>query len=161
MTNVIKVSMADLKVACAPDRIMTVGLGSCVGVAIYDPSKQIAGLAHVMLPSKDLSRGDTNMAKYADTAIPLLIEKMVSCGGNRRKFQAKLAGGAQMFSFQGSNPVMKIGERNVEACKLQLKRFNIPIVAEDTGGNYGRTIELDTLTGVLMVRTASKGIKKL
>ncbi|MDQ0337287.1 chemotaxis protein CheD [Caldalkalibacillus uzonensis] len=161
MTKVINVGMADLNVACAPDKIRTTGLGSCVGVVIYDPSRKIAGLAHVMLPSQEFSRGDTNQAKYADTAIPALIEKMIACGANRSQFQAKLAGGAQMFKFQSSSQVMRIGERNVEACKCQLERFNIPVVAEDTGGNFGRTIELDTLNGVLYIRTANRGIKEL
>jgi chemotaxis protein CheD len=156
----VKVGMADLQVAESPGRLRTTGLGSCVGVALYDPLVKIGGLAHVMLPSQSLSRGDTNRAKYADTAIPLLLEKMEQSGANRKRIVAKLAGGAQMFKFQSSHH-LSIGQRNVEECHQQLRKADIPVVAEDTGGNYGRTIELDTLTGILYVRSVNTGEKKL
>lgn len=158
MNNVIKVGMADLNIAKAPNYIRTSGLGSCVGVAIYDPKRKIAGLAHVMLPSSELSRGELNEAKYADTAIPLLLRKLDASGGNIRHYQAKMAGGAQMFALSGSQS-MRIGERNAEACRALLYTFNIPILGEDLGGNFGRTIEMDPATGILQIRTVNKGVK--
>jgi chemotaxis protein CheD len=162
MSNIIKVGMADLNVAVAPDRLRTYGLGSCVGVVLYDPLKKIAGLAHVMLPTSDLAKqGDLNEAKYADTAIPLLVEKMEELGGDRRRFQSKMAGGAQMFMFQTTNDSMRIGPRNVDACKAILEMFKVPVLAEDTGGNCGRTIELDTMTGILNIRTVNQGTKEV
>lgn len=156
----VKVGMADLQVAQSPDRLRTTGLGSCVGVALYDPIAKIGGMAHVMLPNQALSRGDTNRAKYADTAIPLLIDRMEKMGAEPRRMVAKLAGGAQMFKFQSAHN-LSIGRRNVEACHQQLRQANIPVVAEDTGGNFGRTIELDTVTGILYVRSVNAGSKKL
>jgi chemotaxis protein CheD len=160
MNEVVKVGMADLNVIESPDRIRTSGLGSCVGLVLYDPIKRIAGLAHIMLPSSDLGKhGEINEAKYADTAIPLLITLMEKKGGEKRQFQAKLAGGAQMFLFKTTNDSMRIGPRNVEACKDVLKSLGIPILAEDTGGNFGRTIELDAVTGVLNIRSVNQGVK--
>jgi chemotaxis protein CheD len=162
MSEVIKVGMADLNIAVAPDRIRTSGLGSCVGVVIHDPIKKIAGLAHVMLPSSELARHDQiNEAKYADTAIPLLISRMKKLGGDLSRFQVKLAGGAQMFAFQSTSDTMRIGTRNIEACKEQLQRFGLPILAEETGGNCGRTIEMDAFSGILNIRTVNQGIKEV
>jgi chemotaxis protein CheD len=159
--NIVKVGMADLNIAKSPDRIRTTGLGSCVGVVLFDSQKKIGGMAHVMLPASSLSKGTLNIAKYADTAIPKLIDDMEKAGANRRKLVAKLAGGAQMFSFSSTSDTMRIGPRNVEACKSALNEARIPILAEDTGGNCGRTIELDSNTGVLNIRTVNQGVKEL
>lgn len=162
MSNIVKVGMADLNVALAPDRLRTSGLGSCVGLTLFDPTSKVAGLAHVMLPSSELSKqGELNEAKYADTAIPLLIQKMKELGANPRKLQSKMAGGAQMFVFQSTNDSMRIGPRNVEACKEMLQKFNIPLLAEDTGGNCGRTIEFITESGILNIRTVNQGVKEV
>jgi chemotaxis protein CheD len=159
--NIVKVGMADLNIAKSPDRIRTTGLGSCVGVVLFDSQNKIGGMAHVMLPDSSLSKGIVNVAKYADTAIPKLIEDMEKAGANRRKLVAKLAGGAQMFSFSVASDAMRIGPRNVEACKIALQEARIPIIAEDTGGNCGRTIELDSSTGILNIRTVNQGVKEL
>ncbi|WCK52874.1 chemotaxis protein CheD [Aneurinibacillus sp. Ricciae_BoGa-3] len=159
--NIVKVGMADLNITKSPDRIRTTGLGSCVGVALFDSSNKIGGLAHVMLPDSSLSKGALNIAKYADTAIPKLISDMVKAGANRVKIVAKLAGGAQMFAFASGNDAMRIGPRNVEACKIALNTARIPILCEDTGGNCGRTIELDSITGMLNIRTVNQGVKEI
>lgn len=160
MSNIIRVGMADLNIVKAPDSIRTSGLGSCVGVCLYDPLAKVGGLAHVMLPSSELAReGEKNLAKYADTAIPTLIQLMEKAGARLRHFQAKLAGGAQMFSFSSTSDVMRIGPRNVEACKQQLQIYRIPIIAEDTGGKFGRTIELFAEDGRLLIRTVNQGTK--
>jgi chemotaxis protein CheD len=158
--NVVKVGMADLNITESPDALRTTGLGSCVGVALYDPIRKVAGLAHVMLPeSKGMA--DENQAKYANTAVPLLIEKMVTAGARTDRLIAKLAGGAQMFAFAGGNDLMRIGPRNVEAVKLSLQTYRIPIVVEDTGGNSGRTIELSAQDGSLQIRTAKNGVRTI
>lgn len=158
----IKVGMADLNVTSRIGVLKTTGLGSCVGVTLYDAAAKVAGMAHVMLPSSSIAReGTLNVAKYADTAIPEMIRRMEDLGARTERMEAKLAGGAQMFAFGGSSDTMRIGPRNVESCKELLKRYAIPLKAEDTGGNYGRTIEFDCETGVLFIRSVQKGIKEL
>lgn len=158
----IKVGMADLNVTAVTGILKTTGLGSCVGVTVYDPRTKVAGMAHVMLPSSEIAKeGNFNRAKYADTAIPELVKRMTQLGAVHSRMVAKLAGGAQMFAFQTANDMMRIGPRNVESCKDQLKRLNIPIVAEDTGGSSGRTIELYSDSGVLVLRTVQQGVKEL
>lgn len=159
--NVVKVGMADLNVAESPNKIRTTGLGSCVGITLYDKVSKIGGMAHVMLPSSTLSKGEMNLAKYADTAIPKLIADLVGKGAAQRRLIAKIAGGAQMFSFSSSNDIMRIGPRNVEACKEALKLAGIPLYKEDTGGNWGRTIEIDCLTGILQIRSVNHGVKEI
>jgi chemotaxis protein CheD len=161
-SNIIKVGMADLNVAHLTGVLKTTGLGSCVGVTLFDSRVKVAGMAHVMLPSSDIAReGSLNIAKYADTAIPELINKMLLLGAMINRIEAKLAGGAQMFAFTGNSDTMRIGPRNVESCKEMLKRYSIPIKAEDTGANYGRTIELDCETGILHIRSVQHGDKEL
>lgn len=158
MSKIITVGMADLKVATAPDILVTLGLGSCIGVCIWDPFTKIGGMAHIMLPianAKDLS----NKAKYADTAIGVLFNGVCKLGASPSKLQAKMAGGAQMFSFAGKPPILKIGDRNAEAVTEELKRLGIRLVASDVGGNAGRTIHYDLQTGALKVRTIRQGEK--
>lgn len=162
LKEVVKVGIADLNVVRAPGVIRTSGLGSCVGVVIYDQAKQIAGLAHVMLPDSSLSKGKTlNKAKYADTAIKELLDLLMKEGAKKYALRAKMAGGAQMFQFSTGGDMMRIGPRNVEAVKKQLDIFRIPIVAEDVGGKNGRTIEFNPETGMLNIRTVNKGEKDI
>jgi len=159
--TIIKVGIADMNVGTGTSVLKTTGLGSCVGVTLYDPVKRIGGMAHIMLPSSEIARGPaTNPAKYADTAIPTLLERMLEAGAVVRRLVAKLAGGAQMFAFAGQD-TMRIGPRNVETCKAMLAELDIPLVAEDTGSNYGRTIELDSATGILTIRSIQYGTKEL
>lgn len=160
--EIIKIGMADLGATTQPNRLRTTGLGSCVGVVLYDETKKVAGMAHVMLPDSSLAKGnDINIAKYADTAIPKLIKDMEQLGASSRNMIAKIAGGAQMFSFLSGNDTMRIGPRNVEACKTALGQARIRIVAEDTGGNCGRTIEMDSVSGLLQIRTVNQGTKEV
>ncbi|WNQ14229.1 chemotaxis protein CheD [Paenibacillus aurantius] len=161
-SNLIKVGMADLQVAAQPDVLKSAGLGSCVGVTLFDPESRVGGMAHIMLPSSDIAReGQLNLAKYADTAIPELIRLMVSRGASVKRLESKMAGGSQMFAFSTGSDSMRIGPRNAESCKTMLSKYAIPLMAEDTGGNHGRTIEFDCSTGVLSVRSVQKGSKEL
>ena len=159
--EIIKVGMADLNSARHPCMITTLGLGSCVGVALYDSVTKIVGLAHVMLPCSEQAKNNNNIAKFADTAILKLVEDMVKLGAKRERIVAKLAGGAQMFVFSQGSDLMRIGFRNTVACKEKLHELKIPVVSEDTGGNYGRTIELNSSDGGLMIKTIGFGIKQL
>lgn len=161
MDNIIKVGMADLQSSRHPCQLTTLGLGSCVGIALYDPARKIAGLAHVMLPSSQQAKNNSNIAKFADTAIYRLIDDMAKLGAIRGSLVAKLAGGAQMFSFSEASEMMRIGTRNVTASKDILKLLRIPIIAEDTGGNYGRTIVLNSEDGSLVIKTIGHGVKEI
>ncbi len=154
--------MAEYKVAKSPATLITLGLGSCVGVVLYDNFKKIGGLAHVMLPDSKLSsKNDYNPGKFADTAIDALIQEMCKLGVNQRNIVSKIAGGAQMFQIRSENNIMQIGRRNVEAVRSKLNQLSIQVSAEDVEGNYGRTIELFCETGELAVKTISHGIKVL
>lgn len=161
MENVIRVGMADLQSSRHPCVITTLGLGSCVGIALYDPGRRIAGLAHIMLPSSQQARNNSNIEKFADTAIVKLVDDMVRLGALKTQIVAKLAGGAQMFSFSDASEMMRIGSRNVAASKGVLESLRIPVIAEDTGGNYGRTIEINSVNGKLMIKTIGHGLKEI
>lgn len=161
MGAMIRVGMADLNICRAPDAITTLGLGSCVGITLFDSIKKIGGLAHIMLPDSMLVRNNSNKAKFADTGIDTLIAMMIKAGANRNILTAKIAGGAQMFAFNSNNDMLRIGERNVEATKKKLAALSIRILAQDTGDSYGRTIEFYPETGELLIKAVGKTIKKL
>ncbi|OIJ13142.1 chemotaxis protein CheD [Anaerobacillus alkalilacustris] len=162
MNEVIKVGMADLNVAKSPQKIRTSGLGSCVGVVIYDEVTKICGMAHIMLPVSSIGKAvSMNKAKYADTALDVLVEKLVKQGAKPTRFRAKLAGGSQMFKFTTSSEMMRIGPRNVDAVREKLKELRINIIAEDVGGSSGRTIEFDPETSKLSIRTVSQGVSEI
>ncbi|WP_010249139.1 chemotaxis protein CheD [Acetivibrio cellulolyticus] len=161
MENTIKVGMADLQAACHPAVLTTLGLGSCVGIALYDRSTCTIGLAHAMLPDSTQAKNMTNIAKFVDSSLEALIGQMIKLGANRSKIVAKLAGGAQMFNFSQSSDLMRIGLRNVLAAKERLELLRIPLISEDTGGNYGRTIELNSSNGILLIKTIGYGVKEI
>lgn len=156
-----KVGMADLKVIRHPGALTTLGLGSCIGICLYDPTTKIIGMAHIMLPSSKAIRNNKNVSKFADTAILKLMEDMQSEGANLRRLVGKIAGGAQMFKFTSGNDMMKIGLRNAEAVREILKEYRIPVLADDTGGNFGRTIEFYSDSGKLLIKTIGHGIKEI
>lgn len=160
LKKVIRVGISDLNIATSPSTIRTSGLGSCVGAVIYDLQKKVGGLAHIMLPDSNLTKqGNVNEYKFADTAIPILIERLCENGARKHALKAKMAGGAQMFQFSSSTNVMRIGERNIAAVEEQLQSRRIPIVASDVGGKWGRTIEFDPGTGELNIRAVNKAEK--
>lgn len=159
--TMIKVGMADLNTCSSPDAITTLGLGSCVGIALYDPVTKITGLAHIMLPDSTKIRNNENRAKFADTGIDELVNKMTRLGASKTRLVAKIAGGAQMFAFNNNSEMVRIGERNIEASKKRLKELNIRLLAEDTGLNYGRTVEIYSETGDFLIKSVGKPIKRL
>ncbi|CCO09187.1 chemotaxis protein CheD [Desulforamulus hydrothermalis] len=149
----IQVGIADYKVASSPQRLITLGLGSCVGVALYDPVTKIGGLLHIMLPDSSQFNNVTKPAKFADTGIPLMIEEIRRRGGSPGRLTAKLAGGAQMFSGLDEKFVLNIGQRNAAKVREILSKLGIRILAEELGGNRGRTMIFDTATGQVIIRT--------
>lgn len=161
MGKMIRVGMADLNICQAPDSITTLGLGSCVGIVLFDSESKIAGLAHIMLPDSTLVKRNENIAKFANTGIDALIELMIKHGANRKMLVAKIAGGAQMFQFNTNNEMLRIGDRNVEATKSKLNQLGIKIIAEDTGASYGRTIEFYPDTGDLLIKSVGKTQKTI
>ncbi len=156
MSEIIKVGMADLKVCRAPDGLTTLGLGSCVGVAVRDAARGIGGLAHIMLPDSTAVRDNSNIPKFADTGIDELIRQMVAMGATRSRLEAKIAGGAQMFAFSQRSATVQVGARNVEAVKKKLGELRIPILAEDTGQNFGRTVIYYPANGSFLIRAVGK-----
>ena len=156
MSQIIKVGMADLKVCKSPDGVTTLGLGSCVGIALRDPVTKIGGLAHIMLPDSTVIRNNSNIPKFADTGIDALVKQIVAAGANRGRLVAKIAGGARMFAFSNNSDMTGVGDRNVEAVKRKLQQLRITILAEDTGKNYGRTVVFYPETGDFIIRSVGK-----
>jgi len=159
MSNIIKVGMADYKMGKETDVLITLGLGSCVGIILYDKMKKIGGMAHIMLPSSREIKNNSNRAKFADTAIDDLLESMIKMGASKNRLIAKIAGGAQMFSVSLKSDNLNIGKRNVIAVKEKLSDMRISIIAEDVLGNFGRTIEFNCSDGGLSIKTIGQGKK--
>ncbi len=154
----IKVGMADLKLCISPNSITTLGLGSCVGVAIRDTGNKVGGLAHVMLPDSKEIKNNANIAKFADTGVEELVRQMEKAGARRNMMVAKIAGGAQMFAFKNDNDMLRVGDRNAEGVVKALKELGVPILAQETGGNVGRTIEFYPEDGKLIIKSVGKPV---
>lgn len=162
MSETIKVGMADLNICREPDCLTTIGLGSCVGIALYDSVTKITGLAHIMLPDSKEIRNNSNIAKFADTGIVETVRRMEAAGAKRSRITAKIAGGACMFAFaMKENDTLNVGEKNVKAVKKVLGELKIPILADDTGLNYGRTVIIDSNTGMLTIKAVGKPEKQI
>lgn len=162
MTETIRVGISEVKVTEFPNKLRTAGLGSCVGIILYDCKLGIAGMAHAMLPDHTIFKNASLQfpGKYVDTAIQELLKELTLRGCQPCHLKAKLAGGAEMFKFSDQS-MARIGERNVQASKMALEAVQIPLVAEETGGEFGRTIEFDIATSLLHIRTASLGERYL
>ena len=154
-----RVRVADLAVASGDVVISTVGLGSCVAISVHDRAARVGGLAHILLPSRELSRDTSNVAKFPETAVPALIAGIRAAGG-RGPLTAKLAGGASMFAQLlpgGTN----MGERNILACREALAANEVPIVAEDVGADYGRSVYLHVADGRVVIKSLKAGERVL
>ncbi len=155
----VKVGIAEYQVASGQTVLTTSGLGSCVGVAVYDASASVAGLVHAMLPSQEAMEEDDNDAKFTDSGIRRLVEELQREGASRSALEAKVAGGSDMLDFSESGP--GIGARNAEIGHETLSEFDIPVVAEDVGGERGRSLRLETKTGDLVVKSANREERRL
>jgi len=151
------VRMADAAVEQGSVTLTTVGLGSCVAIVLHDAERQIGGLAHILLPSETLSQDRTNRAKFPGTAVPLLLERMRALGARQKDVVAKLVGGASMFTALLPTSGLQMGERNLIATRAALAQAGIPIVAEDVGGEHGRSVRFHVGSGVVDVRSIAKG----
>ena len=158
--NIIEVSMADMKIASAPGVMITRGLGSCVGITLYDLTKKIGALAHPMLPDINKARRKSNPAKFVNSAIDAMLEELDKRKCRRYSLKAKLFGGSHMFSAIPYDSPFNIGAKNVDKAKEYLDSLGIKIVKEDVRGNYGRTIEFNLSTGIVKVKTLFHGEKE-
>jgi chemotaxis protein CheD len=156
----IRVKVADYAVA-AEGTIATIGLGSCVAILLHDPVARVGGLAHVLLPSESMSRDQSNPAKFPATVVPLMLGEMRRLGANPDRVRAKIVGGASMFANLIPVGGINIGERNVIATREVLAKLGVPIVAEDTGADYGRSVYLFVSDGRVEVRSLKKGSRVL
>lgn len=152
------VGIAELKTATAGDVLVTLGLGSCVAAALYDTEMRVGCLAHIMLPDKACGRRreGENMLKYADEALPAAIRAIEDRGGRRLAVRAKIAGGSCMFDL-GMENQPDIGRRNVSAVRSILEKLEVPLMAEDTGGTRGRSVEFRIESGAMLIRTIHGG----
>ncbi len=148
----VKVGIAEYEVTTNGAVLTTSGLGSCIGLALYDAETGTAGLVHVMLPSAD-DMEDGNAAKFANTGTDILVEKMQEVGADTGRIEAKIAGGSDMLDFSESGS--GIGDRNVVQIRETLEDYGIPIVGEDVGGDHGRSLRLEAETGDLVVKSAN------
>lgn len=151
-----KVGISDYKVTQAPNTLITLGLGSCVGIALYDKRTKIGGLVHIMLADSTGFSDTSNWVKFADLAIPKVAEEIT--GGRDHPLVAKIAGGASMFQFKSSSPGLEIGKRNIEMVRKTLNDLSIPILGEHVGGKTGRTMIVNLDTFEVSVRLVNRKI---
>jgi len=154
MEEIIKVGMAEMKVAKAPGKIAALGLGSCVAICVYDSIAKVGGIAHVMLPSSSMAIGESvNRAKFADTALPFLLEEIKKIGAESNRLDVKLVGGAEMFMNEIKNERLKIGERNLQVIEEACQKYGLKVTGRCVGGNSGKSVTLDLDSGEVQVRT--------
>lgn len=158
----VRVKVADYAVRRGPHVLSTIGLGSCVAIVLYDRSAKVGALAHILLPSRSMSHETSNPAKFPETIVPLMIEEMRRLGaGDPTRMSAKIVGGASMFGQLVTGTGINVGERNVSATRDALAAARVPLVAEDTGLDYGRSVYFHLIDGRVEVRSLKKGDRVL
>ena len=158
----ISVSLGEVQVSADPrDVLVAYGLGSCVAVSMYSPSRQAAGMAHIVLPASGGHARQGPPGKFADTAVPYLLAQMERLGCRRQELVIRLAGGAQLLNVSPTLPMMQIGQRNLEAVRAVLQQHGLRVSREDTGGTIGRTVHLYVAGGRLVVHTAGGTSREL
>lgn len=157
-----QVGMADIHVAKESGIFTCLGLGSCIGLVLFDPKANVGGMAHIMLPESTPGKAIQQPGKYADTCLPALVESLTALGAEQRRLIAAYSGGAQVFKFgTTAGSTLDIGARNADAVMTYLLRFRIPTVKFDVGGSNGRTVVYDLAHGFITVKTISQGEKLL
>ena len=157
----IRINVAEHAVAGAGDTLVTIGLGSCVAIMLYEPETCVGGLAHVLLPDESMARDRANPAKFSSTAVPLLVKEMLCRGADRAGIVGKLVGGASMFASLLPAGGINIGERNVQAARRALEAASIPLLAEDVGSDHGRSVYFRLDDGRVEVRSLKRGNRVL
>ncbi len=159
--KVIKVSLAEVKTAVKPHILFTPCVGSCVVIMLYDKLTGIGGMAHIMLPDINLSKARKNRAKFANTAVEIMLKEMMTLGAARKRIKARIAGGANMFPAVNRTGSIHIGKRNIIAVKKELKSRSIRLVAEDTEGDYARSVEFLLEKGLVRIKSHLHGNKEI
>ncbi|HEY3368520.1 MAG TPA: chemotaxis protein CheD [Symbiobacteriaceae bacterium] len=159
----IPVGLGELKSGTGPNQVLVCyGLGSCIGIALYDAAHHVGVMVHVVLPDSSLNRGQlVQPGKFADTAVPAALAEAVRLGAVRSRLVARIAGGARMLNVAGTVTKLDIGSRNIEAVRATLMAHGVAPAADDTGGTYGRTLQLFVGTGRLLVSTVGRGEREL
>ncbi len=148
----INVKTGQLYAANGEGTLISLGIGSCVVICLYDEKKNIGGMAHIMLPEKSKAKHDSGApGQFADLAVKNLVEEMLKLGAKREDIEAKMAGGAEMFRNLRSNHI-SLGERNIIAVRQALEEEEIKLTSEDTGGTSGRSIKFFLDSGEIEVR---------
>ena len=160
-TTEIRVKVADYAVGRDEQTLITIGLRSCVAIALYDPRTRIGGLAHTLLPSESMARDRSNPAKFPASAVVTLLAEMMRLGADARRVRAKLVGGASMFANLLPAGGINIGDRNVAAARQALEASRVPVVAEDVGSDHGRSVHFHLDDGRVEVRSLKKGNRVL
>jgi chemotaxis protein CheD len=146
------VRMGELAVSSTPgDVLVSLGLGSCIGLTLIDRRMGIAGLAHIVLPQSQ-GHGQENPRKFADLAVPEMLAELEELGARRMRLEAIIVGGASMFAVSATS--LEVGQRNEAAVLELLRKLRIPVVASATGGDRGRTIRVDVASSAVTVREA-------
>lgn len=152
MVNTIGIGLGEKAISQNPEDVLVAyGLGSCVGVGIYDPRSKLCGLLHAVLPER-MNGSDPGSAKFVDSGIPALVDEMVRAGAIRSSMIIRIAGGANMLVTASLSKTFDIGTRNVASARLTLERLSFRLAAEDVGGNIGRTVRLYIKEGRMTVR---------
>lgn len=159
--NIINVSLAEIKTAGKPYILATPSVGSCVAIVLYDELIGVGSMAHIMLPDINLVKSRKNKAKFANTAVEIMLKELIDLGAARRRIRAKIVGGSNMFPTVNRNSAIHIGARNVAAVKRELREKRIRLAAEDTGGNYGRSLQFFLESGVVRIKSLLHGEKEI
>lgn len=153
--------MGDMQVGNSPSRLITRALGSCLGITLFNPLKKMGAMAHPMLPDIEKARVKNNPARYVNYVIKKMVEDLESRGNPKNTLSAKLFGGAHMFSFIAADSVLNVGEKNITMAKTILEELGIKLAAQEVGGTFGRTIELNLENGKVVIDTISWGRKEV
>ena len=159
--NLIEVPMGGMGVAQAPHRLITRGLGSCLGIIFWDPLKKFGAMAHPMLPDINKARMQANPSRFVNSAITTLLEEFEKKGSIRSRIEIKFFGGAHMFSFINADSSLNVGQKNIDMAHQIFKEMGLKVLAEEVGGTFGRTVELNAETGKVLVKTVSFGEKEV
>jgi chemotaxis protein CheD len=154
--------MAETQVIKGSGQLSCLGLGSCIGLCGLDPVANVAGMVHIMLPQAFQGKGEEKPGKFADTGIPALLDAMKKAGADISRVKFAMAGGAQVFKFSANaESKLDIGARNAQAVQDGVRSFGLKLIAQETGGNSGRTVTFTLETGAYTVRTVTSGEKTL
>ena len=155
MSEQIKVGISDYKVASAPDQLVTIGLGSCIGIALYAPKSKTGALSHIMLPDSSSFSDTSKWPKFADLALPKIVDEL-KAQTKETKILAKIAGGASMFTFSNESQTLQIGQRNIAAVKKVLAELDVLVLSEHVGGKMGRSMYVDLADFEVKVRMVNR-----